>query len=187
MGEPWKHYTRWREPDMICHILFDSIIWNIQNGQIYRNRNQIRDLECLERYTVVANLDLFFFSGAGVDENVLKLGNGECHTSEYTTNHWTNNFEIVNFVICRYLKKNLMVLWYLQLNGWDSTTIFLQSNSVLLYSWRKFLVHTCHVFFIHSSVVAHPSWFHDLVNMNISEINWCASKDKLTKQIGLGM
>ena len=42
MDDPWKH-VKWKKSVIKDHTLFDSIIWNVQNRQIYREKNKTDD------------------------------------------------------------------------------------------------------------------------------------------------
>lgn len=44
MNEPWKHYAKWKKPDIKDHILYDIwhyFMWNVQNTQIHGDRKYL--------------------------------------------------------------------------------------------------------------------------------------------------
>lgn len=40
MNEPLRHYAKWKNLTIQGHILYNCIIWNIQNKEIDRGRNK---------------------------------------------------------------------------------------------------------------------------------------------------
>ena len=118
MDDPWKHHAEWKKPDTKDHILYDPILWTVQNRQIHRDR-KISGCQRLWRGRNLKWLlsgTKFFLGGEG-DKNVLKLDSGdgctlynlEYITCEYTRKRWIVHFRWVNFMVCElYVNKDVI-------------------------------------------------------------------------------
>ena len=84
MDELWKHYTKLKKPLKIAAYLHDSIYWNIQRRQFYKERlwnSGGQELEAGAGWGVTANrYRVSFFSDANILESVV---NG-AHFWEYS-------------------------------------------------------------------------------------------------------
>ena len=145
MGEPWKHYAKWKKSDAEDHTYYTiPLIWKAQNRQIHRQKvdewlSKARGRREWEEFAIIHEIS---FWG---DTNVLELDSGiGCTTYEYTKTHWIEYFEIMNLWITpQFLEtvfSNRLLLLYKNTIMFHLLTLYpvILLNSVILLFLRIF-------------------------------------------------
>ena len=114
------------------------------------------------------------------------------YTPLYSLESTTERKLVIIIIVWEWLNSfNLTISFYIQLPAIDIISLFFMAIKFLLcvyththtyihvYTHTQTHKHTHHIFSIHSSVVGHLHWFHNLANVNSVAINWYAAISKV--------